>query len=281
MLLLWTAAVSLCNHRGSVNLSRKLAAEDLESHKAGDEPTLFSINFPTQEAEIRFLSPEDAAEFFTQPLIFFAASEDIKPRPGELAIYQKSLSAYSDSSSRPILGDQRARTMVPSETSSCELRVYESMPDKCWKTTRRLVVNTPPDSTRPECVAHWLPADQIQMVVGGAKVTVKWTDDGKMIRKNLGNCAYHFSYIYDADEPNRKIDLDFGSASDAQVFERCLLLPTEMPPQVTTKVEIPSAFQDIRICRLFDVDEPDQQYHSIALTKKNPKGPHTTEIYYV
>lgn len=156
-----------------MNLSPKLAAEDLESHKAGDEPTLFSIKFPTQEAEIKFLSPEDSAEFFTQPLAFFAASEDIKPRPGELANYQKSLSAYSDSNSRPILGDQRARTMVSSETSSCGLRVYESMPDKCWKTTRRLVVNTPPDSTRPECVAHWLPTDQIKLVVGGAKVTIK------------------------------------------------------------------------------------------------------------
>ena len=43
MLLVWTVAdycdifVSLCNHRGSVNLSRKLAAEDLERYKAGDE----------------------------------------------------------------------------------------------------------------------------------------------------------------------------------------------------------------------------------------------------
>ena len=118
------------------------------------------------------------------------------------------------------------------------------------------------------------------MVVGGAKVT-KWSDCGKLIRKDLGNCAYHFSYIYDADEPNRKTDLDIGSASDAQDFESCLLLPTEMPPQVTTKVEIPSALQDIRICRLFDVDEPDQEYDSIALTKKNPKGPHTTETFYV
>ena len=171
--------------------------------------------------------------------------------------------------------------MVSSQTSSCGLRVYESMPDKCWKTTRRLVVNTPPDSTRPECVTHWLPADQIKMVVGGSKVTVKWSDCGNLIRKYLGNCAYHFSYIYDADEPNQTIDLEFRSASDAQDFERCLLLPTEMPPQVTTKVEIPSAFQDIKIYRLFDADEPDQQYHSVVLNKENPKGPHTTEIYYV
>lgn len=287
MLLLWTAAgicdifISLCNHRGSVNLSRKVAAEDLEKYKAGDDPTLFSIKFPTQEAEIKFLSPEDADGFFAQPSLFFAALEDIKPRPGELAIYQASLSSYSDSSPRAIHESLRTRTMVASETSSCGLRVYELMPDKCWKTTRRLVINTPPDSSNPGCASHWLPADQIKMVVEGTKVTVKWSDCGQLIKEELGNFLFHYSYIYKAGEPNRKIDLDFGSVPDAQDFEKCLLLPTEMPPQVTTKIELLFAFQDIRICRLEDVDEPDQQYHSIALTKKNPKGPHTTEIYYV
>lgn len=287
MLLLWTAAnesdifISLCNHRASVNLSRKFAAEDLERYKAGDDRTLFSIKFPTQEAEIKFLSPEDADGFFAQPLVFFAALEDIKPRPGELAIYQTSLSSYSDSSSRAIHGSLRARTMVASETSSCGLRVYELMPDKCWKTTRRLVINTPTDSSNPECASHWLPADQIKITVEWTKVTIKWSDCGQLIKNELGNLLFYYSYIYKAGEPNRKIDLDFGSASDAQAFERCLLLPTEMPPQVTTKIEIQFAFQDIRISRLEDIDEPDQQYHSIALTKKNPKGPHTTEIYYV
>lgn len=287
MLLLWTAAnncdifISLCNLRGSVNLSRKVAAEDLERYKAGDDPTLFSIKFPTQEAEIKFLSPEDADEFFAQPLVFFAALEDIKPRPGELAIYQTSLSSYSDSSPQAIHERLRARTMKASETSSCGLRVYELMPDKCWKTTRRLVINTPPDSSKPGCASHWLPADQIKMVVEWTKVTVKWSDCGQLIKKELGNFVSHYSYIYKAGEPNRKIDLDFGSPSDAQAFKNCLLLPTELPPQVTTKIEIQFAFQDIRISRLEDVDEPDQQYHSIALTKKNPKGPHTTEIYYV
>ena len=286
LLLLWTAAencdifVSLCNHRGSVNLSRKLVAEDLEKYKASDDPTLFSINFPTQEAEIKFVNLENAIGFFAQPLVFFAALEAVKPRPGELAIYQASFCTYSDCSPRANLGDGRALTMVSSQTSSCGLRIYESMPDKCWKTTRRLVVNTPPDSTKPECLSHWLPLDRIKVVVGGTKVTIKWSDCGQLIKKELGNLLFHYSYIYKADEPNRKIDLEFGSTSEAQSFESCLLLPTEMPPQVATKTELPSAFQDIRIYRLFDVDEPDQQYHSIALSKKNPKGPHTTEIYY-
>lgn len=287
MLLLWTAAndcdifVSLCNHRGSVNLSRKLTAADLEKYKAGDDTTLFSIKFPAQEAEIKFLSRHNADGFFTQPLTFFATSEEIKPHSGELAIYQTSLSTYRDSSPRAVQGNGRARTIVSSETSSCGLRVYESMPDECWKTTRRLVVNTPPDSTKPECVSHWLPVDQIKMVVERTKVTVRWSDCGQLKRKELGNCAFQYSYIYKADEPNRKIDLEFGSALEACRFEECLLLPTEIPPQATTKIEIPSDFQDIRIYRLFDVDEPDRQYHSIALSKKNPKGPHMTEIYYV
>lgn len=287
MLLIWTAAdecdifVSLCNHRGSVNLSRKLVAEDLEKYEAGDETTLFSIKFPTQEAEIKFLSHEDAAGFFTQPNIFFTALEQIKACSGELAICQTSLSTYSDSSPRAFPRDGRAKTMASSETSSCGLRIYESMPDKCWKTTRRLVVNSPPDSTKPECISHWLPVDRIKMVVEGTKVTIRWSDCGQLTRKDLGNFAFQYSYIYKADEPNRKIDLEFRSAVEAQRFENCLLLPTEMPPQVTTKVDIPSAFQDVRIYRLFDVDEPDKGYHSIALCRKNPKGPHYTEIYYV
>ena len=287
MLLLWTAAgdcdifVSLCNHRGSVNLSRKLAAEDLERYEDGDDTTLFSIEFPTQEAEIKFLSHEDAVGFFAQPRIFFTALEEIKPRSGELAIYQTSLSTYSEPSPRVIRGIGRARTISSSKTSSCGLRIYESMPDKCWKTTRRLVVNSPPDSTKPECVSHWLPVDQIKIVVGGTQVTVRWSDCGHLKRKDLGNFAFQFSYIYKADEPNRKIELEFGNESEARRFEECLLLPTEMPPQVTTKTEILSAFQEIRVYRLFDVNEPDQQYHSVALSKKNPKGPHTTEIYYV
>ena len=285
MLLLWTAVgscdifVSLCNHRGSVNLSRKLTVEDLERYKAGD--TLFSINFPTQEAEVKFLRPEDAAAFCTQPLLFFAALTDIKPRPGELAIFQASLSSYSECPPRLITGNLRARTLVSSDKSSCGLRVYECMPDKCWKVTRRLVVNTPPDITKPECISHWLPADRIQMVVEGTKVIVKWSDCGQLVKKDEGNLLYHCSYIYRADQPNRKITLEFSSNSDAQAFENCLLLITEMPPQVSTKINLPSNFQDIRICRLEDVDEPDHQYHSIVLTKKTPKGPHTTEIYYV
>ena len=286
MLLVWTAAddcdlfVSLCNHRGSVNLSRKLVAEDLKKYNAGDDPTLFSIKFPTQEAEIKFLHHEDAAGFFNQPLIFLAALEKIKARTGELAIYQSSLSTYSDSSPQPLHKDGRAMSIESSETSSCGLRIYESMPDKCWKTTRRLVINTPPDSTKPECVSHWLPADHIKTVVGGTKVMVKWSDCGQLEKEELGNFNFYYAYVYKADEPNRKIELEFGSASEAQDFEKCLLLPTEMPPQAIINTEITSDFQDIRIYRLFDADEPNREYHSIALSKKNPKGPHTTEIYY-
>ena len=287
MLLLWTAAdscdmfISLCNHRGSVNLSRKVAAGDLEKYKAGDDPTLFLINFPAQEAEIKFLSPQDAAGFFLQPLVFFSALKKIEPRPGELAIYQTALSTYSEPFPPALHGEVRPGNMMSSATSACGLRVYESTPDKCWKTTRRLVINTPPDSSKPECVSHWLPADQIKIVAEGTKVTVRWSDCGRLIKKELGNRLFHYSYIYKADDPNRKIDLNFRSPSDAQDFENCLLLPTELPPQVTTKLVIPSAFQDIRICCLEDVDEPNQRYHSVALTKKSPKGPHTTKIYYV
>ena len=286
MLLLWTAAdeceifVSVCNHRGSLNLCRKLVAEDLDNYEASDDTTLFSIKFPTQEAEIKFLSYQDALDFFAQPRVFFAALRDARPRPGELAIYQTSLSTYSDSSPQAVGVDSRARTMASNKSSSCGLRIYESMPDKCWKTTRRLVINTPPDCTKPECLSHWLPLHHIKMVVEGAKVTVRWSDCGELEKKDLGNCDYQYSFVYNGDKPNRKIDLEFGSASEARRFEQCLLVPTELPPQAITQMEIKSTFQDIRLYRLFDADDPDQLYHSIALTRKNPKGPHVTEIYY-
>ena len=284
MLLVWTTAnscdilVSLCNQQGSVNLSRKLAAEDLEKYQAGADNTIFSVDFPAQGAEIKFLSSDDAAGFFAQPLIYFTALEEVKPRSGELITHQTSLSAYNDFSPQALHRDGEARTLVSSKTSSCGLRLYELISDKCWKTTRRLVVNAPPDSTKPECVSHWLPVDHIKMIQEGTKLTIKWSDCGHLKRKQLGSFNFQYSYIYKTDEANRKVVLEFDSSSDAQLFERCVLLPTEIPPQVSVKIGIFSASQAIRIYRLTDVDEPDQQYHSIALTKF--KGSLVTETYY-
>ncbi|KAL2051017.1 hypothetical protein ABVK25_008763 [Lepraria finkii] len=53
-----------------------------------------------------------------------------------------------------------------------------------------------------------------------------------------------------------------------------------MPPYVITKLDITSSFQNTRIYSLFDVDNPDKQYHAIASTRRPPRGPHITEMYH-
>ena len=121
--------------------------------------------------------------------------------------------------------------------------------------------------------------DHIKIIQAGTRVTIKWSDCGQLRRNELGNFYCKYLYIYQTDEANRKVVLEFDSSSDAQLFEGCILLPTEIPPQVSVRIEIFSDFQAIRIYRLMDVDEPDQQNHSIALTKWDPKLS-VTETYY-
>ena len=286
MLLLWTSAdesdllISLCNHRGTVHLSRKMTAEDLENYEKADDTMPLSLDFPSQDAEIMFLCLNDMSAFFALPIKFFTAMKDRNPLPGELAIYQAPISAYSDSSIRLSHGRRPVPSMIASKYSSCGLRIYESMPDKCWKTTRRLVINSPPDSTEPRCISHWLPWSDIRVAVEGAKVTVNWSDCGQLEKTPDGKYGHHYSYIYRPEEPNRKITLEFKNESEARKFRSCLLHPTEMPPYVINKLDIPSSFQNTRIYSLFDVDNPDKQYHALASTKRPPKGPHITEMYH-
>lgn len=286
MLLLWTTGqqsdllISVCNQRGTVNLSRKLQAGDLERYMHADDFTPFQVDFPSQEAEIMFLSAEDVSSFLDQPRVFFAAMKEMTPKPGELAIYQAPVLAYSETSVPPYSKSRTHTKMVSGKFSSCGLRIYESMPDRCWKTTRRLVVSSPPDCLQPGCVSHWLPLDHIRIMVDGAKATVSWSDCGHLETIDEGNFRSHKSFVYKAESPNCKLHLEFTSESEALSFRDSLLLPTEMPPQITTKIEVCSSFQSTRIYRLFDADEPDKHgYHAIALTKKNPQGPHMTEIF--
>ena len=285
MLLLWTKAdqcdllISLCNHRGTVNLSREMNAEDLSRYEDAEDNMPLMIDFPSQEAEIMFLSPKDMSDFFILPKQFFAAMKDRDPRSGELAIYQASISAY-DCSQPLASGQQNSPSIAAGKFSSCGLKLYESLPDKCWKVTRRLVISSPPHGKDPRCVSHWLPPSNVRISVEGAKATVIWSGCDHLEKTRGQNYDYHYSYIYKSEQPNRRITLEFRDEQEARDFRDCLLTLTEIPPHVETKVEIPSAFHNTRIYRLFDVDEPDRQYHAISSTRSTPKGPHMTELYY-
>ncbi len=286
MLLLWTSAdecdllISLCNHRGTVNLSREMNAEDLSNYEDAEENTPLVVDFPSQEAEIMFLSPKDMSDFFILPKQFFTAMKDRAPRSGELAIYQASISAYSDDSQPLASGQPISPRIAAGKFSSCGLKLYESLPDKCWKVTRRLVISSPPHGRDPRCASHWLPLSNVRIFVEGAKATVIWSGCDHLEKTRGRNYDFHYSYIYKSEQPNRRITLEFRDEQEARDFRDCLLTLTEMPPHVETKVEIPSAFHNTRIYRLFDVDEPDRQYHAISSTRSTPKGHHMTELYY-
>jgi len=43
---------------------------------------------------------------------------------------------------------------ITKATSSCELRVYEWMFNECWKTTRRLVLSSSPNTAEPWCISY-------------------------------------------------------------------------------------------------------------------------------
>lgn len=165
MLVLWTGAreselfISLCNQRGTVNLSRRLVEDDIENV----DQASFPIEFPSQDAEINFQSSRDALDFFALPRRFIAAMRARSALPDEIPIYQTTSRSYSDSS-QSYHGDLTALNTV-SPKSPCGLRIYQSLPQEIWKTTRRLVVHSPPDSDQPWCISHWLPLDHIRLFV--------------------------------------------------------------------------------------------------------------------
>ena len=287
MLLLWTKAgesdllISLCNHPGTVNLSRNLVAEDLKRLENRDENMPISIDFPSQEAEVKFLDSKEVLDFFDVPRHFFAAMKERNPRPGELSIYQAPLSTYCDSRPQSDHTWQTDGSISSGKSSSCGIRVYESMAKRCWKATRRLVISSAPCSTNPVCVSHWLPLDHIRIIVEGPNVMITWSDCGQLKKVRDGNHGWTYSYNYKPEVPNRRIHLEFENDLEARRLEDCLLFPTEMPPHVSLRVDAPSSFQDARIYRLEDEAEPETQYHAVVLTKREPKGPHMTEIFYV
>ena len=287
MLLTWTAAhesdimISLCNHRGTLNLSRKFLIEDLEKNEGADAKTIFQFDFPSQEAEIMFLSDEDVSEFFNQPRIFFAAMKKKAPKPGELAIFQAPLSAYADSYVQVNPKGRLPSRMDSRKTSSCGIRLYELTHDQCWKTTRRLVISPPPDSPDPACASFWLPRDHVRILLDGFHATVSWSDCGHLQAVPDSNYGGHHAFTYRAELPNRKVHLHFASETDARKFKATLLFPAEIPSQIAMKDDLAFDSHTVRLYRLVDADEPDHnRYHAIALTRRSPQGPQMTKLVY-
>ncbi|KAL8988419.1 MAG: hypothetical protein Q9177_002509 [Variospora cf. flavescens] len=283
VLILWTKNgeseifVSLINQKDTLNLSRKLTADDLDDWESmSQDSTAMQLEFPSQPAEVNFLASHHFQLFCEGPKQFFDAVKSRDPQVGELTIFKTVLKSYRNT-------DPSERDTEHKSFESCELRLYERMDETCWKTIRRLAVSSAADSRKLGSVSHWLPICNVRLQVEDTTVTVRWSDCGHLEKKNQGNYNPYYSYVYRHDEPNQKIILVFSSSEGAQKFEDCLLYMTETPPQVRLagRIENPSAFQETRLYSLFDSDDPDRGYHGIVHAKKSPKTYHSSQIFYV
>ena len=288
MLLLWVMTgdndlfISLCNLQGTVDLWRKVIPKDLDTIPFGKQVAFVSpieIAFPSQESEITFLSEQDMIRFWTLPRDFFAAIKDSYPVERELTIYKSPIVFYVGK--MDLKSPWAVADATPNYIQGGELRVHESMLYKCWTTTRRLVVNSPPYAAKHVCVSHWLPLDHVSVLVEGITVTVSWSDCGQPETTTTSNFSPVSSYIHKSREPNQSIQLKFESTLQAQTFEDCLLFPSELTPQIKLKLERELIGQHVRIYQLFDANEAEEYYSAITSTKKSKSGYRTTEIFFV
>lgn len=286
VIVLWTKAgeseifISLINQKDTLNLSRRLTADDLEDWQSlGPEATAVQLEFPSQPAEVNFLAPYHLERLRERPQQFFDAVRGRDPHAGELTIFKTVLKSYRNTGvfSSPHYG------MEHKSFDSCELRLYEQTDELCWKTVRRLAISSAADGKKLGSVSHWLPLSDVKVQLEDCTVTVRWSDCGHLEKRNQGNYNPYFSYVYRHDQPNQKIILVFESAEDAQKFEDSLLFLTETPPHVRiiASIDNPSAFQETRLYTLFDPDDPDKGYHGIVHAKRSPKASHFSQVFYI
>lgn len=289
MILLWTKAgeseifISLINQKDTLNLSRKLTAEDLEDWESLDQDaTTMQLEFPSQPAEVKFLAPYHLELFRERPKQFFDAVRGRDPHSGELTIFKTVLKSYRNTGA-PCASEPADPGIEHKSFDSCELRVYEKLDEMCWNTVRRLVVSSAADSKKLGSVSHWLPLSNVRLQVEDCTVTVRWSDCGHLEKKSQGYYNPYYSYVYRHDAPNQKIILVFRSGEDAQRFEDCILYLTETPPHVRLAghIENPSAFQQTRIYSLSDPDDPDKGYRGIVHAKTSPNAYHSSQVFYV
>ncbi|KAL8775660.1 MAG: hypothetical protein Q9209_000156 [Squamulea sp. 1 TL-2023] len=296
VILLWTKIgeseimVSLCNQRDTMNLSRKVTPEDLHyDHQiAGtihqdNNTTALHLEFPSQSAEINFLTASDFKEFRKGPQQFFNAVKERDPRPGELTVFQTVLKSYRNATAATLTAGSPGSDSAHKSFDSCELRLYEQTDDTCWKSTRRLVISSAADSKNLGSVSYWLPISNVRLQVEDMTVTISWSDCAHLEKRSGGNYNPYYSYVYRPDVPNQKVILIFSNGEDAQRFEDCILFLTETPPQVLLigRINSATAFQETRIYSLYDQEDPDRGYHGVVYAKKSPKTYHFSQICYI
>ena len=280
-------SISLCNLAFTVNLSRRMTWDDvhrLEQSTRADGG--LDLEFPNQQAVIKFLNDDDRAAFLHLPKTFFSSLKDREPRPGEILNLREGLSTYK---SREAMGSGSTalhnRRMNDSNLA-CEMSLYDFCPEDTWKTTRRLVISSDPATTQPWCISHWLPLSRIQIQVQAQEVTLIWSDYQQLSEKSNGEYGVLHSYVYDADHPNCSVSLVFEDAEAADAFAYCLLHPFDTPFKIDY-VDFLGTFgsdsntQHAQLYQLHDTEEgPKKGRTAIVKVQERPNILQGTEVFF-
>lgn len=302
VLLLWSQrgrsemAVTLINQAGTLHLTTVLTTEDLEQGDRMHSPTEFLINFPSQGrggANVHFQSTETKDEFLNLPRNFLASMDKREPRAGEFLMFRGSLEYFhcrntfnthrhGSVSREPADGESAANPH-----SSCEISLFEMIPNECWKTVRRLVISSSPDEACPWSISYWLPLAQVQVHFEDRMVEISWSDCANLEKKSTGEYSHTYSYVYDPQHPNQSVSAQFEFNDHATQFVNYVLFPFETPIELPNmRPERPfgvvSSTRETRVWEIRDLDEKHQEkYMAIVHVDKLPNYKLMTEIYFV
>ena len=280
-------SISLVNLAFTVNLSRRMTWDDVHRlEKSTRADGGLDLEFPDQQAVIKFLDDDDRAAFLLSPKTFFSNLKDREPRPGEILNLREGLRTYK---SREAMGSGTTalhnRRMNDSDLA-CEMSLYDFCPEDTWRTTRRLVISSDPATTEPWCITHWLPLSRIQIQVQAQEVTLIWSDYQQLNEKSNGEYGVLESYIYDADHPNCNVSLVFEDAEAADAFAYCLLHPFDTPFKIDY-VDFLGTFgststtQHAQLYQLHDTEEgPKKGRTAIVKVQERPNILQSTDVFF-
>ena len=303
MLLLWSqhgrseVLVSLANQFGTVHLCTTLTQQDLTRHEEHTKsPLEFELSFPSQDSVVQFINPQELQDFVKQPRDFFKATRERESRPEEFLCFREGLQSFDERTHRPrtsITG----HTSITQAHSSCEVSLYQHIPDQCWKTQRRLVVSSALDATQPWCYSYWLPVSHVRVQGQGRDVELYWSDCNQLEQRNDGNYGTYWSLIYSPSSPNIKVSMRFQTSANADEFKAAILRPWNIPFE-SDYLECKGTFQaaggpdnspdsapvgqELSVWRLMDAHDAGKlMYLSIVHVERNAQLGFEASVYFV
>ncbi|KAL9082843.1 MAG: hypothetical protein Q9159_006133 [Coniocarpon cinnabarinum] len=274
LLIMWSQharseiLVSLLNQMGTVHLFSTLTQEDIES--------AFELS-----------------NFLEQPKSFFKQIKEREPKPEEFLTFRDGLHSFVEHAHRGRASIGGPETVQSHK--SCEVSLYQLIPDLYWKTRRRLVISSAFDATQPWCYSFWLPLAQVQVLGDGTDVELHWSDCNQFRKIPDGNYGFNHSYVYDSRQPNINVILQFQTARAADDFKAAILRPWVIPfedkgldlqgvfSSSGGRADLPNAppvGQELSIWRLMDANRA-STYSSILYTSRLPQSGFVSNVFFM